>query len=115
MAHFAEIDTDGMVLRVLVVPGAHEHRGAAFLRDDLGLGGVWVQTSFTGRIRRRFAGRGMRHDPARDAFVLPQPHASWVLDADGDWQPPRPMPEGDGWVWQEPDGWLQQGSSPAPS
>lgn len=115
MAYFAEIDDDGIVLRVLLVPATEAHRGAAFLRDDLGLGGAWVRTSMTGDFRRRFAGPGMRYDPARDAFVLPQPHASWVLDAVGDWQPPRPVPEGDGWVWQEPDGWVRQASSAKPS
>jgi hypothetical protein len=45
MAHFAEIDENGLVLQVLVVPDAQEHRGHEFLADDLGLGGTWVQTS----------------------------------------------------------------------
>lgn len=40
MAYFAEIDDDGIVLRVLLVPTTEAHRGAAFLRDDLGLGGA---------------------------------------------------------------------------
>ena len=89
----------GTVLRVVVVPDAQEHRGEAFLRDDLGLGGRWVQTSYTGAIRRRFAARGMSYDAGRDAFVLPQPWPSWSLDEAGNWQPPVPRPEGDGWVW----------------
>lgn len=101
MAHFAEIDSDTVVLRVLVVPDAQEHRGAAFLRDDLGLGGTWVQTSYTGRIRRRFAAPGMRYDAGRDVFVAPQPWPSWTLDPLGDWQPPVPRPDGDGWRWDE--------------
>lgn len=107
MAHFAQIDGAGIVLRVLVVPEAQAHRGEAFLRDDLGLGGTWVQTSFTGAIRRRLAGPGMRYDAGRDAFVHPQPFPSWTLDAAGDWQPPVPMPEGEGWVWGEAGGWSQ--------
>ena len=108
MAHFAEIDGDGAVLRVLVVPDAQEPRGEAYLRDDLGLGGTWVQTSFTGMIRRRFAGPGMSYDAKRDAFVLPQPFPGWTLDAAGDWQPPLPRPEGQGWVWKEPEGWVPE-------
>lgn len=108
MAHFAEIDTDGFVLRVLVVPDAQEHRGAAFLADDLGLGGTWVQTSFTGSIRRRFAGPGMQYDAARDAFITRQPFPSWALDDAGDWQPPVPRPAGDGWEWDEgAQAWVQ--------
>lgn len=109
MAHFAEIDGAGIVLRVVVVPEAQAHRGEAFLRDDLGLGGTWVQTSFTASIRRRFAGPGMRYDPARDAFILPQPFASWKLDKAGDWVAPVPRPAGDEWVWEEDKGWVQTG------
>ena len=101
MAHFAQIDGDGRVLRVLVIHDAQEHRGAALLRDDLGLGGTWVQTSYNARIRRRFAAPGMRYDAVRDAFVAPAPYPSWSLDAEGDWQPPITQPEGDGWEWNE--------------
>lgn len=104
MAHFAEIDAAGQVLRVLVIPDAQEHRGAAFLGDDLGLGGIWVQTSYTGRIRRRFAARGMTYDSGRDAFIPPRPWPSWTLDGAGDWQPPVPRPQGDGWMWEEAAG-----------
>ena len=101
MAHFAEIGEDGIVRRVLAVPDAQDHRGAAFLRDDLGLGGTWVQTSYTARIRRRFAAPGMRYDTARDAFVMPRPWPSWTLDAAGDWQPPVVRPDGEAWRWDE--------------
>lgn len=101
MAHFAEIDSTGLVLRVLVVPDAQEHRGTDFLRDEMGLGGTWVQTSYSGRIRRRFAAPGMRYDAGRDAFVSPQPYPAWSLDGAGDWQPPVRRPEGDGWEWDD--------------
>lgn len=101
MAHFAEIDGAGIVQRVLVVPDAQEHRGAAYLAEDLALGGTWVQTSYNGTIRRRFAGVGMTYDAERDDFVPPRPYPSWALDAAGDWQPPVARPEGDGWVWDE--------------
>ena len=103
MAHFAEIDQNNVVLRVLVVPDAQDHRGETFLRHDLRLGGQWVQTSFNGKHRRRFAGVGMTFDAARDAFVLPSPFPSWVLDNVGDWQPPLQPPEGEGWEWDEAD------------
>ena len=66
-----------------------------------GLGGTWLQTSYTGSIRRRFAAPGMRYYAVRDAFVLPQPWPSWTLDDASDWQPPVPRPEGEDWEWDE--------------
>jgi hypothetical protein len=58
MAHFAEIDTDNKVLRVLVVHNELEHRGAEFLSQDLGLGGTWVQTSYNANFGGKFAAVG---------------------------------------------------------
>ena len=46
MGHFAEIDADNIVARVLVVPDDQEHRGQEYLADDLALGGTWIQTSY---------------------------------------------------------------------
>lgn len=69
MAHFAEINGENVVVRVLVVPDTQEHRGQEFLADDLGLGGTWVQTSYNATIRKNYAGIGMTYDSARDAFI----------------------------------------------
>ena len=82
MAHFAEVNDRLEVVRVLVVADAQEHRGQAFLADDLGLGGRWVQTSYNGTIRKNFAGIGMYYDENRDAFIAPrpEPHANFMLD-----------------------------------
>lgn len=71
MAHFAEISSDNIVLRVLVVPDEQEHRGQTFLAEDLGLGGQWIQTSYTGRARSKFAGIGDTYDPVADVFIAP--------------------------------------------
>ena len=46
MAHFAEIDENGVVLRVLVVNDAHEHDGANYLANEMKLGGNWIKTSY---------------------------------------------------------------------
>jgi hypothetical protein len=73
MAHFAEIDENNIVLRVLVVPDEQEHRGQEFLANELGLGGTWVQTSYNARIRKNYAGIGYTFDEARDAFIAPKP------------------------------------------
>jgi hypothetical protein len=58
MAHFAEIDSDNKVLRVLVVDNEQEHRGQEFLSNDLGLGGTWIQTSYNANFGGKFAGIG---------------------------------------------------------
>jgi len=82
MAHFAEVNDRLEVVRVLVVPDAQEHRGQAFLADDLGLGGRWIQTSYNNNIRKNFAGVGMYYDENRDAFIAPrpEPHADYTFD-----------------------------------
>ena len=68
MAHFAEIDKNGVVLQVLVVPDEQEHRGQDFLASDLGLSGTWVQTSYNGNFRGKYAGPGSVYNPELDEF-----------------------------------------------
>lgn len=106
MAHFAEIDENGVVLRVLVVPDEQESRGQEFLADDLGLGGTWVQTSYNARIRYNYAGIGFTFDPnygEDGAFIPPQPYPSWKLsNVDARWKAPVPYPtDGLMYEWNE--------------
>jgi hypothetical protein len=103
MAHFAEIDNDNVVLRVLVVDNSEEHRGQYFLANDLGLGGTWIQTSYNGNIRKNFAGLGYIYDSIRDAFIPPKPFPSWILNEETcRWDAPTPRPTSEGnWVWDE--------------
>ena len=106
MAHFAEVDTNDVVLRVLVVGNDQEHRGQEFLADDLGLGGTWVQTSYNGNMRKNYAGVGFTFDRVRDAFIAPKPYPSWVLDEQTClWNAPTEMPvvEGKMFTWVEAD------------
>lgn len=112
MAHFAEI-SDGIVTRVLVVHNNEllvdgvevEQKGIDFLQDLIG--GVWVQTSYNGSIRKQYAGIGYKYDEVSDVFIAPQPYASWTLDSNFDWQPPTPMPEG-AFYWDEESlSWIQ--------
>jgi len=100
MAHFAEIDSDNKVIRVLVVSNDDEHRGQEFLAQDLGLGGTWIQTSYNNNIRKQYAGIGFSYDETSDVFIAPQPFESWTLDGNHDWQPPTPRPDGD-FYWDE--------------
>jgi hypothetical protein len=80
MAHFAEIDSNNIVLRVLVVDNSLEAEGADFLANTLGLGGTWIQTSYSGNFRGTFAGIGSIYDAARDVFYAPKCHDEAVLD-----------------------------------
>lgn len=100
MAHFAEIDANSIVKRVIVVPDSEEANGAAWCANLLG--GTWVQTSYNGRIRKNYAGIGFTYDATRDAFIPPKPYPSWVLnEATCRWEAPVPMPPGGPWVWDE--------------
>lgn len=104
MAHFAEI-VDGVVTRVLVIDNAYEHRGEDYLANELGLGGEWVQTSYSGSFRGKFAGIGDVYDPTKsDRFFKPRSYPSWTLtpEVDGGWSAPTPMPEDGGtYTWDE--------------
>lgn len=82
MAHFAEIDSEGIVLRVLVVDNSQEHRGQDFLANDLGLGGTWVQTSYNDNFRKYFAGIGYKYNSSLDAFIPPKCHEEATFDDD---------------------------------
>jgi hypothetical protein len=101
MAHFAEIDENNLVLRVLVVDNSLETRGADFLANDLGLGGNWIQTSYNNNIRKQFAAIGFKYDEVNDVFIAPAPYPSWSLDENFDWQPPTPMLNEGFWRWDE--------------
>lgn len=98
MAHFAEIDSQGKVLRVIVVADEYEANGAEWCHSMFG--GTWVQTSYNNRIRKQYAGIGSTYDAEADVFISPQPYPSWTLDANHDWQAPTPRPDG-AFVWDE--------------
>ena len=73
MAHFAEIDENNIVVRVLVTRNDDPHgdEGFTFLTENLG--GTWIKTSYNGNIRFNFAGIGYTYDPVDDAFISPKP------------------------------------------
>jgi hypothetical protein len=114
MAHFAEIDEQGVVLRVLVVDNAQEADGENFLANTLGLGGTWVKTSYNtvGGVhtlggtpfRKNYAGIGYTYDSVRDAFIPPKPpFASWTLNETSClWEAPVAYPtDGALYTWNE--------------
>jgi hypothetical protein len=116
MAHFAEIDENNIVTRVLVVDNANEDNGQEFLAETLGLGGTWLKTSYNTSggvhnnggtpLRKNYAGIGYSYDAERDAFIPPKPYNSWLLTDDTClWNAPTPMPveEGKMFRWVEED------------
>ncbi len=81
MSHWAELDENNVVLRVLV--GNNEDpngdEGYQWLIDNLG--GTWIKTSYNGTIRKNFAGIGFTYDEALDAFIPPAPNGiGWVFN-----------------------------------
>ena len=106
MASFAEINNENIVLRVLVVPDEQEHRGQEYLADDLGLGGIWIQTSYNGKIRKNFAGVVYTYDKQRDAFIEPKILSKWILDEETcRWKAPIPKPSDDKkYIWNDNQG-----------
>lgn len=97
MSHWAEIDEDNIVVRVLVGNNSEPDEGEAFMNS---LGGTWVKTSYNGNIRKNFAGIGYEYRSEIDAFVPSQPFPSWTLNEDtAQWESPVPYPE-DGIMYQ---------------
>tara|TARA_R110002074_G_scaffold253489_1_gene425568 strand:- start:713 stop:1114 length:402 start_codon:yes stop_codon:yes gene_type:complete len=109
MAHFVEINEDGIVLRGIVVNNADTATSTGEEVESIGvefcknlLGGTWKQTSYNNNIRYNYAGIGYRYDEEKDAFIAPQPYPSWELDENMRWEAPVEMPTDDGpYSWDE--------------
>ena len=100
MAHFAELDDNNIVLRVIRVDDAHEADGESWCNNFAG--GNWKQTSYNGNMRYNYAGIGYTYDADADAFYAPQPYPSWSLDGVYVWQAPTPHPDdGERYFWNE--------------
>ena len=78
MSHFAEIDGDNKVIRVVVGDNFMPNEGHDWLIENLG--GTWIQTSYNNRIRFNYAGIGYTYDEVRDAFIAPEPEGNLGLD-----------------------------------
>ena len=101
MAHFAELDENKIVLRVIVVNDENEADGENWCNNFAG--GTWKQTSYNGNIRSNFAGIGYTYDAEKDAFLSPQPYPSWSLTDDNKWTAPEKYPEDNAfYYWDEP-------------
>ena len=105
MAHYAFLNAENVVTEVIT--GIHETELIEGLLPETWYGNfrgqVCKRTSYNNNIRYNYAGIGFTYDTARDAFIAPEPYASWVLDeATCRWVAPVPMPsEGGPWAWDE--------------
>ncbi len=101
MSHFAEIDNNNIVTRVLVGNNDFPNEGYDWFVENLG--GTWIKTSYNANIRKNFAGIGYTYDEGRDAFIPPKPYQSWLLNEDTcQWEAPTAYPiDGKLYTWDE--------------
>lgn len=117
MAHFAELNENKEVLRVIVVNNEdildskneeNEEIGIYFCKKLFGQNTSWVQTSYNSNFRKNYAGIGMAFDEQRDAFIPIKPYPSWILNEDTcQWEAPIPKPEGNYFWDEEIQNWVE--------
>ena len=99
MAHFAQLDGDSKVIRIIVVSNEdapNEDAGVAFIKSmsTIPNDSVWKQCSYNTNkgthtrggtpFRKNYPAAGDLYDATRDAFIRAKPpeHPSWVLNED---------------------------------
>lgn len=102
MSHWAELDENNIVIRVLVGdnndPNGDE--GYQWLIDNLG--GTWVKASYNGTIRKNYPNAGFYYDNVLDGFIAPKMFESWILNTETcRWEPPIAYPSSGYWYWDE--------------
>ena len=123
MAHFAELDENNVVLRVVVIDNSEEADGENFCTNlfKTQAPNYWKQTSYNTlggvhynpdthqpdggvAFRKNYAGAGYTYDAARDAFIAPKDRASFIFDEDKcEWVAPLPYPDDGLWYyWDAP-------------
>lgn len=119
MAHWAELDENNIVTRVLVGdnndPAGDE--GYSWLIENLG--GIWLKCSYNtvdgkhlldgSPYRWTYPSAGYTYHEDIDAFIQPSLFKGWVLDKDTkQWNPPTPMPDSGAWIWDnETENWKE--------
>jgi len=103
MAHYAELDINNKVIRVLTACNQDIATHGGELSEEAANyfgtytpfsenGVKWVQTSYNSNFRKQYAGIGHTFDSTKNKFIAPQPFASWSLDSNDDWQAPVAYP-----------------------
>jgi hypothetical protein len=114
MGYFAQINENNIVEQIIAINnldlGEPEFTfpetdaiGQVFIANVLKLPGSWKQTSYHNNIRKNYAGIGYTYDLDLDAFIPPQPYASWILNIETClWDSPIPYPaDGTVYTWNE--------------
>jgi len=101
MAHYAFLDENNIVTEVIV--GKDEGNFNWEQQYGSFRGQLCKRTSYNGNIRKNFAGIGYTYDEDRDAFIAPQPFASWTLnESTCQWEAPIAYPtDGKDYIWNE--------------
>ena len=97
MSHFAKINNNNIVTDIIVAEQDFINSGA------VGDSFLWVQTSYNGSFRKNYATIGDTYDKGKDAFIPPQPYASWTLnEGTCQWTAPTAYPDdGKNYTWNE--------------
>ena len=111
MAHFAELDENNIVKRVIVVDDEvitkdgkeDEAIGVKYLQDLFGDSGVWKRTYKNREHRKNYAGHDYAYDETLDGFIPPKIYPSWNINEDTcRWDAPTPKPDDDKYYsWDE--------------
>ena len=116
MAHFAKLGVGNIIERVEIVSNdiaTTEKAGVDFLNNLFGSRDVWKQTSYNTNggihkldgtpLRKNYASIGFTYDQTLDAFIAPQPYASWTLNETTClWKAPTAYPsDGKDYTWNE--------------
>ena len=99
MAHFAELDENNIVKRVVVVGNDITTTDGLLGDNDMHIdgetwcikffkGGIWKQTSYNNNFRKQYAGVNYIYNSEKNIFICPQPYSSWSLNSNDDWQAP---------------------------
>jgi hypothetical protein len=103
MSHWAQIDENNIVIRVLVGDNNDPRGDEGYQWIIENFGGRWIQTSYNSNFRKNFAGVGFTYNETLDAFIPPKIYSSWVLVPEtATWEPPVSKPtDQKNYTWDE--------------
>ena len=113
MAHYAFLDENNIVTEVIVGKDENEDGVDWEAHYSAFRNQICKRTSYNTHngahisggqpFRKNYAGIGYSYDSQRDAFIPPQPFASWVLNENTClWEAPVPFPDdGASYSWDE--------------
>jgi len=90
MSHFAKLDSNNIVTDIIVAE--QDFINSGIVGDSF----LWIQTSYNGNFKGKYASIGGQYDVGTNTFIPPQPYNSWVLNEDTClWEAPVARPDDD--------------------